>query len=497
MPTIAQKLGFYLEQLSSRPLIGGLQISDTALLYLSLDGGTRSVSLRVPPGVVREGKIVDEASYLAVLKQFRKQVQPVKVDVRVPVIVTLPPSLVYIQSFVIPNVGREKLSEAAKLNMQMISPIPPEAAYMSFEIQNETAEQYELLGGFAEKAVIDAYSRLLDEAKFSPIAFEFPSLSLTRLIASVVGPLPASTLTFQISSDGINLSIFRGGKLFFDYFRSWRSIQGERREISKGLFEEVIAQEVQKVLNFAMGKFNERPAQAYLIAPGFEGDMQQFLESRFGLSVVPLVLRSSGLEPAWYVALGAALRGRIDRAADVFISLAPASSAELFYKEQTLNFIALWRNIMAGVLLVFIFFFGGSVLFLRNQVNEVVGRLSEFPAELKTSDFAALTLKANEFNDLVRRAALMRGSAGDWQGFLQKFRSITAANGIIVDHLDLTSLTAPMALAARAKDNAAILQFKAALGSDPHFGNVNLDVSKISTLEDNTVGFTITFQYKQ
>lgn len=496
MATLGEKLNFYLERLSSRPRIGGLHMSDGALQYLLLDGETRVLSLRVPPGVIREGKIVDETQYANLLKQFRTMVRPEKPDQDVPVVVTLPASLVYVQSFTIPNVGKEKLEEAAKLNMQMISPIPPEAAYMSFQLLNEAPDHYELLGGFAERTVIDHYARLLQSARFSPIAFEFPSLSLTRLITSVVGTMAQSSLAFQISSDGMNLFIFRNGLLYFDYFRSWHSIQGESREISKSLFEEAVAQEVQKVMNFVSGKFKERPAQVYLLAPGFEKDIQDFLQNRFGLSVVPLMLRSAGLEPAWYVALGAALRGKLDRAADVFISLAPLSSAELFYHDQLLNFTSLWRNALAGVLIVFILFFGGAAMFLSNQVTGVTERLSEFRGQLETKESADLKAKADEFNSLVRRIQAMQVATDSWYGFLKKVQTITAQNGVSIDRLDINALKEPIGLTAHTKDNATVLQFKTALASDPSFVNITLDVSKITTLADNSVSFMIGFQYR-
>ena len=113
------------------------------------------------------------------------------------VVVVLPAATVYTQSFDIPNVGEDKLIESADLNLQMISPMPKETAYMSFERLQETPDRYELLGAFAERALVDRYWDILSQAKFPPIVFEFPGLALTRLFRSIGAP--SRTLHFSFT----------------------------------------------------------------------------------------------------------------------------------------------------------------------------------------------------------------------------------------------------------------------------------------------------------
>jgi len=130
-------------------------------------------------------------------------------------------------------------------------------------------------------------------------------------------------LVFFLSSDGVNLFLQRNESLYFDYFRSWHSMQGESMEIPRIVFDGVVAQEIQKVINFTLSKFQETPEQVVLIAPGYERELQSFISERFALPVVPLELKERNVQPAWYVAFGAALRGQVDRTKDTAISLAP------------------------------------------------------------------------------------------------------------------------------------------------------------------------------
>jgi hypothetical protein len=490
------KVKHFLEKLSSRPKIGGLQISDSVIQYVLIDNQPRIFSLRLPPGIIKEGRVQNSEQLLVFMKQLRSMVETGKPDLRVPVVVTLPSALVYSQSFNIPNVGQEKIDEAVELNLQMISPIPREQAYMSWQRLSETSENYELLGAFADKANIDKFREALELANFSPIAFEFPSLALARLIDQVMSATSYPVLVFQISSDGLNLFVLRNGSVYFDYFRSWRSIQGDNREISKAVFNEVVTQEVQKVINFAQNKYRENLEQVFLVAPGFELEMQAFLEKHFSLRVMPLRLRSWSLTPSWYVALGSALRGMIDRSQDRSITLTPINSVEMFYQEQTFDFIRLWRNFTIGVLIIFLIAFSGSAYFLVSQSKSLKRQINIFNDQTKVKELADLRAKVTEFNGLVKAVEVARGATNSWYSFLEKLNKLASDNKISLSSIIITGPTAPINLIGRSPDYDTIVRFKNTLSAQPNFSGVDLIVSKITTLEDNTVLFQLVFLYQ-
>lgn len=496
MDNFLSKVKRLLEKLSSKPRIGGFQISDSVIQYVLIGDKPQAFSLRLPVGVLREGKVQNPSELLKSLNQLHKMIEPEKASLRIPVVVSLPAAVVYTQSFNVPNVGQEKVEEVVGLNLQMISPMPKDQAYMSWQILSETTENYELLGAFTERGNVDKLKDVLEAANFSPVAFEFPSLALARLINQTASVTPFPVLVFHISSEGLNLFILRNGLVYFDYFHSWRSVQGESREISRAVFNEVVTQEVQKVINFAQSKYNENLEHVFLIAPGFEVEMQQFLEKRFGLKVVPLRLRSWPLAPGWYIALGSALRGAIDRSQDRFISLAPLSSVKLFYQEQALIFIRLWRNVIAGVLAVLLIAFGSSAYFLVNQTKSLNRQLGLFSDRSKQQEYAELGKKAKEFNNLVASIKTARGPAGQLYPFLVRLSKLASNHRVILENLGVTSLGEPINLTARSPDYETIVRFKDAMVADPSFYEVNLIVSKITALEDNTVLFNIVFRYR-
>ncbi|MFH1162152.1 MAG: hypothetical protein V1696_02660 [Candidatus Jorgensenbacteria bacterium] len=492
-----KKLWRLFEWLSSKPKVGGLEISSLGVAFVHFNGGLNTYSLRLPPGTVREGKVEDPEKLLEVLTELHKAADVGGRGGLIRTVTVLPAAAVYTQNFEIPNVGEEKLGESANLNLQMISPLPKEAAYMSFERLSETPDRYELLGAFAERSLVDQYQDILARSMFSPIALEFPGLSLARLFRSVGGIQPRASLLFHVSSDGLNLLIIRSGRLYFNYFRSWKSIQGDAREISRERFEEVVAQEVQKVVNFTLGSFKETPVQLILIAPGLESDLQTFLESHFSIPVAPLEVPGWAVGPQWFVALGAAFRGAMERGKDRELSVSSAGASELFYEEQLTDFVRLWRAVVAGVMGVLLIFFGGAAYFLSGQARTALEQLEQFRTKSDTSEFKELQTKAEEFNALVKSVAGVRASVRPWSAFFAKLTKLADDNKAKIDKVEVSAgPDRPITLVARAPSYDAVIAFKNALGSDPGLQNVNLLVPQISVLEDGSVGFTVTFVAK-
>lgn len=488
-------IAYFLERLSSRPVIGGLQIADSSLSFVGGANGEHPVSLRLPPGILEEGKIIDRDRLRELLGQFRAMVESEDHTRAIPVIVTLPAAVVFTQSFSVPNVGGIRLEESVELNLQMISPLPRDGAYMGAQRIAENDERCEFLGAFAEKKYVDEMKGLLEEAHFTVVAFEFPGLALTRLVDTLFQSAVSSMLVFYLSSDGLNLLLCRHGSLYFDYFRSWHSIQGDSREISRSVFDEVVAQEMQKVINFTLSRFQEIPEQVLLIAPGFEQELQSFIKDRFGLAVSVPDFKYPSLEPAWYVALGSALRGAADRSADEAITLAPVSSSELFYEEQLLGFIDLWRNIAGAVLVLFLVLFFGTSSLLSNQAKLLDRQLSFFTDEGQRTKLDVLEADATRFNALVATITQVRASGYQPSLFLERLSALTTRDRITITAFRVAGFKQTIDLSARATDYESVLKFKQTLMSEKDFSSVELPLSRIATNEDNSVTFTISFTF--
>src|SRR3989338_4204727 len=154
------------KHLNPAPPIGGLEISDSALRYVLFENNVPQVAaLRLPPGILENGRVKDRANFVAALKNVRGQI-PVPSKKRVHVIVSFPPALVYAQAFSLPLVSETNLEEAARLNLQMISPTDPKNTYSDWqriEAPNES-ENIELLGALIENKAADELIAALREA---------------------------------------------------------------------------------------------------------------------------------------------------------------------------------------------------------------------------------------------------------------------------------------------------------------------------------------------
>ena len=334
---------------------------------------------------------------------------PNEPDKELRITVVLPAALVYTQSFNIPNVGADKMKETAELNLQMISPIPPANANMSAQIIGETPDRYDLLGAFVDKNDAGRFRDILVQGGFSPVAFEFPALALTRVISQSVKLNQDSTLVAHVSSDGLSIIILRDGKLYFNYFRSWQSIQGEARTISRSVFDAEVIDEVRKVINFSVSRFHETPGGAFVVAPGFESEIVGLLEKNFSLRAVPLVLND--ISPVFYVALGAALRGKTEFGEDEIkvVNLGGDDLVKNIHNDQILNFLSIWRGITVGVFSVMLVAFIFAASFLVSRSKDITNQLSEFTYSGRQQELADLTAKVSEFNTLVSTINNVRG----------------------------------------------------------------------------------------
>lgn len=498
MRQLLKKILYLLEKLSSKPRIDGLEIHDGGLEYVFLEEQTpRTAAVRLPPGVFENGKLKNPGQFSEALGRLHEIVAPDDPGKLLRVTIVLPEGLVYTQSFEIPNVGMEKLEEAVTLNLQMISPMPIEEANMSAQIISETQDQYELIGAFTSRASIAELKNILTKAHFAPVAFECSAFALARLVRRFVKREIQSVLLFEISSDGLSLYILRERTLHFSYFRSWQSIRGDAQSIPRELFDAVVVQETQKVVNFAVSKFGEGPAELWLMAGGFEKEIAEVLGNNFPFKISPFILGSyQNVTQPFYASLGAALRNwEEEQKKFASISLGGEDLSDALKEEQILNFIVLWRNIVVGVLAIMLVAFGFSATFLVKQSKLLTQTASSFIPGGAGKDYAMLSERADEFNKLVSAIREVKGSALPWQPLLFHLLSVMDEQKVLLRTIEVQSLYDPIRLSATAPDYQAVTKFKNALSNDPKFKNIDLPLTQVVVMGNNSVSFNVTFQF--
>ncbi|MEX2436614.1 MAG: hypothetical protein WD471_00445 [Candidatus Paceibacterota bacterium] len=497
MKIFINKLKSFFDNISSKPSIGGLQITDTSVQLVFIDRNTNSLSkysIRIPPGIIQGGKIRDEAKLLEYFKRLHSSLFPNDSDKKVKVVVSLPSAIAYTQIVDIPNVGEKNLAESAKLNIQMVSPIDAENAYMGWQLVSETDDKYEILGAFAEKDVVDKFISVMNESNFQAIAMEFPSLSLSWMITNIVGVKEESFLILNIASDGFDIFLLKNGSIYFDYFQSWKSVQREGGQISKDDFHNVIIDEVRKVVNFTSNRFGENLKRALLVAPGLGDSLKSVLEKNFNLKVANLVSNFKDLSPVWYVAFGSAVRGTLSRGDDKFISLGTESAQTIFYREQVIDFIKLWRNIIVSALVSFLVLFGGSIFLINSQpsiISEGAGLLNIEP---QASELKTFISRVEEYNNLTESISNTQDTYRT-SLILNNFNELTRSHGVTVNNINITSITNPISVTAEARSHNDVIRFRDVLVESNLYSQITLPFSDIVKSEDGKVKFFVSFLF--
>ncbi|MBI5079215.1 hypothetical protein HZB06_00865, partial [Candidatus Wolfebacteria bacterium] len=206
--------------------IGGLEITDFEIRFVGFKKGRPFlISLKLEPGIIKEGEIKDAKAFLNVLSKLRLEITGGR-NKKVFAAVSIPDNNVYIQTFYLPDASEERLKEAAELNLQMISPIEYGDAYSDWQLLSGGENgRLEALGIFARKKFIDEMDKYLRQAGFMPSGIEFSGLSLVRLAENYGAGVNASNpyLLLHIGGNGLSFNLIKNGNLYFNHFISWQS----------------------------------------------------------------------------------------------------------------------------------------------------------------------------------------------------------------------------------------------------------------------------------
>lgn len=499
---LKQSLKKFLKNLNPLPPVGGLEISDLALRFIWIKNGELvTANFKLPPNIVESGKIKDRVNFVSALKNLRSQIPQFKKNNYV--ILIVPPNNVYTQVFNIPFLAGERIEEAARLNLQMISPIDIKTAYSSWQKIGETqvdGGQFELLGAFAEIQAIEDYIGALKEADFKVAAIEFPSLALVRSVARLGENVDITSpyLVLQVSNDGVAIIIMRNGNLYFSHFNSWRSLHEEigRHEITLDDFKIVLIKEIQRIINFYSTHWGGKLDKLVLASEGLTKELTEIIESNFTLKVSNLTLKEfNNIAPSWFSVLGAALRGLIPRSSDNYVSLTAITVQKEYFRTRVLNFSALWRNIAitTASFLFLIFLLLDSFLWrMESQVKE--GAVTAFPTPT-VSEIDQLKTSANSFNRLISLAYKASGQTADWLPLLKQISNL-AGDKVIIERFSSDSMQKKVLFVGRAINETEVIEFKNKLLKETNFSDVDLRLSEVKIRPDGSANFSVIFKLK-
>ena len=480
-------------------MMGGLEITDTALRFVRYDGRAwRTASLRLPPGLIEAGTVKDHDQLVAALRELAAQVRGPRGSRRaINVIVSLSSVNIYSQVFSLPIIRGEELEKAVQLNIQMVSPVESSQAYSGWQLmaQDQSAVRLDVLGAFINRSVVDGVSRALKEAGFLPHAVESRALSLVRLTRELAAGFDRRESYFALILDaaGIEFLIIRRGQLYFQYLNTWKDLYGGERQVSTEALEAVVVRSLHQVMNFYNAHWSELLSGIFISAGSMQERVAQIIADNFSIRPIELQLTlSEPVSPNWFVALGAGLRSLVPRREDAEISLLGVNAQDEFRRRQLVDFLDFWSVLVPVTLGVLLMVFGIADVFL-----------TRLERGLKTNAFFAMnTEQVQSVTDLNRQLAAFNQSvafigkadvaASDKGALLENIVTLLHSYDLTLNHLYVQSSQLATSLTGCARTENQILQFKKALDADPRFQGVTLPLSEIRS-EECGLSFLINF----
>lgn len=491
-----------LKILRIRSSVGGLEISDTALRYaLFEDGRWLVTSLRLPPGILENNQIKDSDQFASALKSFSLQIRDLtKIRSKINVAVSLSSVDIYSQVFNLPILTKkEEMEKAIRLNIEMISPGESSQNYSSWQILNKGTSnmRFEILSVFLNKEVANNIVAALREAEFLPLTIESRSLSIARLVRQAASGIDLSKvyLAMLVDSNGIDLITIENGYPYFEYFNSWRQLQGEERQITFDKFEANIVRNFEQVLNFYSTHFNKKIDGVILASTALKDEVLKIINDNFDFKANQLALPGgANIDSNWYIVLGCALRGLNVKDGDE-INLLGLDIQEEFQKQQLINFLNFWKILLPSSLAILLIAIIGAQIVIGQVGESVAARqhsLNISAAQLKNMN--SLQTQVNQFNRSVSLITAAQKETILKSPLLSEINALAQKDNITIATLTYQGSQAPVQLGGIAGGQNQILAFKQDVQNDPLFSNVNLPLSSIQIAAHGFV-FNLSFSF--
>lgn len=491
--------------LNPEPPIGGIEINDFSITFVLIHRGrVTNATVEVPQGVVEDGQIKDKTKYKEALKKLHEKITGRK-NKKIYGIINITDNNVYTQIFTVPLAAAGNIEESARLNLQMISPIDFNNAYADWQKVGENEKnggQAEILGAFAEKRIIDDVIECLKESNFVPVAVEFASLALARIVSergsiktSKTKPTKKNYVVIYFDSRGLSVGFIKENNLYFNHFVRWPISNVYYVNIEE--FKEMLVRETKKMLNFVVTHWHESLETVLYVnrIQELEQEIEDVMKKNFGTNAEEMVIAPEWkIDPGFIGAAGSALRGAIPRVRDIFISVTNIGTEDEFRQERIMNFVRIWRNVVMVTLVFLVITFGTVHFFLNGMAQNLAARSTVNTKE--EGEFEALAAEVRGINQTISFALAARAERSAWTGMIEVVRS-AGGSAITIKRIFMQAKEAPIIIRAEAINESAISEFKKNLETQVQFESVEYNLGQINEIASGGVEFTIIVRLKK
>jgi len=395
--------------MASKPALG-LSITDSTLEALELgeSGGKFFVAsyawLRLPQGVIVDGKVNDAKALAAELVKLMASGRPKKF--KGPVVLGLPQQHVFLKVFQIPAFEGKDLDEAITWHVGSLKPVLPAQAYTSYEVmeKGKNGDVKVLLAAVSE-LIVDGYLAASAMAGIEIAMIESLAVAKARLL-DPKKLLGKSVVSVHLYGGILSVSALVNGKLWF----SRELVVGEGGE-------GVVVATVRQVVGFFTERKEEHLAAiseviysgdrsgVVMIEKSLTGFEVTVRRAESGVALMPSDAVQDAATAAFAPVLGLAMRGKLAQKGLIdLLPKWPKEKAECKRLKQSLTQILV---IMGLVVWLVALGLGGWWWWIGEQQRALISLQRQYQAQFAQDREAELLAWGREFNQVVRVVSLI------------------------------------------------------------------------------------------
>lgn len=164
----------------------GLDVSDTSLKLVQLRKKGNKIKIQamgrveLPIGTINKGEIKNQRIFLESLEKLITKPKYGNITNN-EIVACLPESKTYIELIKIAK-SSNQIENIIELEMEKYFPIPANELFFDWQIVDEDKNNYSVLIGAAEKAVVQQYIAIFNKAKLVTVALEIESVAICRAL---------------------------------------------------------------------------------------------------------------------------------------------------------------------------------------------------------------------------------------------------------------------------------------------------------------------------
>ena len=391
-------------------------------------------------------------------------------------ILSIPPHHLYTETAFFPLMSETELAEAIHLKIETSLPWPINQAYVDWTIMPASAnKQIGVFIAAISRQVLNEYLKIFLEEKRTVGACEFHMLSLAKFI----NPNYFKSFLFAlIDEDGIEFSVFSGGKILTHYLQNVSSNEEAQK---------ILEDKINHLINYIKGSFGVSVERVFIFDKINSDYVLTNIQEKTGIPAQALT-PSPHLDPRLFIAQGASIRSY--GAVDASLNLLPLEFGGRYRENLFLKTLNLWLKIFSVFGFTLIFAFTAASGFLWSQqsffIKENSGLDSLFKQQLATA--APLIKKAEYFNKLTAaiKTVPFRSMSGTSLLIVKKEAE---KNGLSFIDARLVG-PSQIAVSLTAPTRESALEFEKALKSNSGFIDVNIPIAELSPEQDLNIHIT-------